>query len=331
MEDYQERLDNAFQQWNDGHYENCVTICGGVMECILRSLLSDLRSRMTSINDEKTILKAEEKIGNGKTANVFGLGQLVGLYREADIYALLKRHYGFPMNNLSMIDFGKAVDWRNSVTHHNIDICIDEDHANQMFLWTKYLLKDWKSIMGITDSSLEEKEAEIKSTCDNCGAFLQDDWRYCPLCGRNLIRKCPNCGRLVKKADWIVCPYCETKLHELDSDEKLRAKHEYKLICRGIWADNVANPEERDFLDSVRKKLGLSFMEARELESKEAPTGALEYQTAVEALLSGSNEIDERGKAFLAERAKALGINDTTASKILNALAEIKAEQSITN
>lgn len=61
--------------------------------------------------------------------------------------------------------------------------------------------------------------------CQQCGAPLQDDDRFCQACGAEQLpegepkkRICPECGKWVS-VDGKFCPFCGAELPEMDDDE----------------------------------------------------------------------------------------------------------------
>ena len=59
--------------------------------------------------------------------------------------------------------------------------------------------------------------------CPNCNSHYNNDFKFCPYCGNELIIKkaiikkmiCPNCKRKYKN-DYDFCPYCSKKLIQIE-------------------------------------------------------------------------------------------------------------------
>lgn len=67
----------------------------------------------------------------------------------------------------------------------------------------------------------EEDEGEVnsKSYCTNCGAPVDESWKYCLRCGGRILKKyCVNCGEQVN-GNWGYCPRCGTSIPEKQSWE----------------------------------------------------------------------------------------------------------------
>jgi RNA polymerase subunit RPABC4/transcription elongation factor Spt4 len=51
----------------------------------------------------------------------------------------------------------------------------------------------------------------LRSTCPQCGHFIQSGFNFCPQCNCKLSPNCPQCQRAVSLTD-VYCPYCGTGL-----------------------------------------------------------------------------------------------------------------------
>ena len=129
--------------------------------------------------------------------------------------------------------------------------------------------------------------ARSSEECPCCGADLQSNWNYCPQCGA-----------------------------------ALRAREEYRILCKGVYADGVANVRERILLERKRIELGLSWAEARSIERGCAPRNVLDYSRLVEGV-SVDGVIDEAERAFLRKKAQQLGIDEWLAGQIEQAAMAI--------
>ncbi len=48
-------------------------------------------------------------------------------------------------------------------------------------------------------------------SCPGCGTAIQEDFVFCPNCGRQVLTACRNCHRAVE-TDWTHCAFCGTEL-----------------------------------------------------------------------------------------------------------------------
>ena len=316
MTDYAAELCTALKLLNDDLYNECVSKCGCILESSLRDAIHNVRKRLKKVDEEQAIIDVEAEIGQGKSMNEFGLGKLVNLYMNARIGEMLQRQLPNPMNRSKGIDWGMAVELRNDVTHNHEDrLPVSPEDAMQLYLWTSYFARE----TGLYEGEMPEPQrisTERAAECDRCGENLDEAWSYCPYCGLTLDRTCSNCGRSIERSDWRVCPYCEAELEPLNTEEKERARREYTLLCRGVWADNIMNRKERDFLEDRRRSLGLDFSEARDLETKEAPEGPMKLTEILEALrVTGNLEPEER--KFIYEKGRMLGLDEEEIGEII--------------
>ena len=51
----------------------------------------------------------------------------------------------------------------------------------------------------------------LRSSCPQCGYFVQSGFNFCPRCSCKLSPSCPQCQRVVSAND-IYCPYCGSAL-----------------------------------------------------------------------------------------------------------------------
>ena len=47
--------------------------------------------------------------------------------------------------------------------------------------------------------------------CPGCGAAIQEDFVFCPICGRQVLTACPKCHRAAR-TDWTRCAFCGANL-----------------------------------------------------------------------------------------------------------------------
>ena len=271
---------HAYDLLAGGHLVDCVIKCGSIFEIGLK----EIAHRMQKDCGYKQLeaYRAEElKIGKGeKQFQQFTLGQVVGVYREAKLFQLLKRKLRSPLNKTLTIDLDRVAEWRNSAVHNPEGSGIGRLDAQMILTWAASLLEECCLVEDpeALPCIQEGVDEELSGTCASCEASIVPQWHYCPMCGYSMRKICPYCSRPIEDPAWKVCPYCEEKLvPECDRNEVMN-RHEYKLLCRGIWSDHVKNAGEAQYLVRKRRELGISFHEARDIERQEAPVGALEYE-----------------------------------------------------
>lgn len=64
--------------------------------------------------------------------------------------------------------------------------------------------------------------------CENCGAELRNDSKFCQECGHNVEETCPNCGESIEESENF-CENCGTNLSTPQAVEKEDFIEKYKL------------------------------------------------------------------------------------------------------
>ena len=271
---------HAYDLLAEGHLVDCVIKCGSIFEIGLKEIVHRMQ-KDCGYQQLEAFRTEELKIGKGeKQFQQFTLGQVVGVYREAKLFQILRKKLRSPLNKTLTIDLDQLAEWRNIAVHNPESSSIGKLDAQMMLTWTASLLEecclvdDPEALPCIEDKAKEEPSG----TCASCEAVIMPTWHYCPMCGYSMRQICPYCSRPIENPAWKVCPFCEEKLVSECNKDEVMNRHEYKLICRGIWSDHIKNSREAEFLLRKRREAGISFQEARDLEKEEAPSGALEYE-----------------------------------------------------
>ena len=314
MKEYANALKNAQEALRQEQFGPCVRECGAILEKALKDLLSDLTRSMEDFVERKRITEAEERIGEGKaTFQRFGLGQLVGLYREAKVFDRLRRKRDSNLQKIRRINWDQVVEWRNRAAHSGGADQLDEDDAMQMLHWLKVFLYDCE-LLG------REEEAGAKvdggpappppPECPVCKCKVEPDWTYCAKCGCALRTTCDQCDRPLA-AGFKVCPYCEAPVQrkrQETTDQAVAAEEEYRIMCRGAYMDGVLTARERYVLNSKRLELGLTTKQAERIERECVPGNVMDYHHYVEGVFV-DGIIDDYERDFLDKKAKELAVD----------------------
>ena len=100
----------------DGHHKQALQEAGSVLEGLLRELYRRTVDRLPPAEQTK-ISAILEKVGKGKPVSDLSLGQIVGLFRETDLFAHAERALGRKLPHLSSANFNTFVDIRNKAVH----------------------------------------------------------------------------------------------------------------------------------------------------------------------------------------------------------------------
>lgn len=63
------------------------------------------------------------------------------------------------------------------------------------------------------------REIGISEKCPSCGHDIHDDWIICPYCHTKLKKKCVNCGKALE-LPWNICPFCGEQQQKPFIDDK---------------------------------------------------------------------------------------------------------------
>ena len=140
MTDWAARLDEIDGLVHAGHCKQAMQDAGGVLEDLLREIY---RQTLPSLSpgDQQRVTERAEKIGKSKPVTEFSLGQIVGLFRETDLFENAGRALGRKLVHLSSANFNAFVDLRNRATHKNEEVSEEEARyfAAQLRLFAREL------------------------------------------------------------------------------------------------------------------------------------------------------------------------------------------------
>ncbi len=69
--------------------------------------------------------------------------------------------------------------------------------------------QDWSGARSYTPGQVAPRVST--APCPGCGAPVQEDFVFCPNCGRQVLTPCEKCHRAVR-TDWTHCPFCGADL-----------------------------------------------------------------------------------------------------------------------
>ena len=101
--DFFAKLRNADKMLLDGYTGQAVVAAGQALEELLQHLYQTALPKLKA-KDQQTISQKLEQIGKGKAASELTLGQLVGLFREGDLFGLCETALGLKLPRLRAVD-----------------------------------------------------------------------------------------------------------------------------------------------------------------------------------------------------------------------------------
>ena len=314
---YERDLKSAKQLLKKRKWILCAKECGCIFEKAMKELLNGLFDWSQDKGALDTVSRAEKKIGKGKTTfNSFRLPELCELYAEGRVFDELRKQLTSPLQQIQEIEWDVLVDWYDAVKGICGSDTIRAEQARKMFYMTRLFLYDCELAGDPHVVDTVSRELRYPEKCPRCKQPLDEDWNYCPQCGARLSIICKNCNRLLRP-DQKRCPYCEVKVptHHWEIGNKQGEQQEYKMLCKGVWADGAVNIRERKILENKRLQLGLSIDEAMKIERSVAPPENWEYMLAVRAVLI-DGVIDDDERIFLEKRIRELNIDAWTQKQI---------------
>jgi RNA polymerase subunit RPABC4/transcription elongation factor Spt4 len=98
-----------------------------------------------------------------------------------------------------------------------------------------FILRPPESLAEAYERALEEEallqEIEEKPRCPGCSRVTEKNWLLCPYCHTRLKKACSDCNNLLELS-WNLCPYCgnqEIDPYKVDSPESATAVYEAPL------------------------------------------------------------------------------------------------------
>ncbi len=174
-----EKIDNFIRQ---EHYKEAGNTMGGILESALRDSYLSMKIKSTA-KEQKILLEFEEKHGKGKAIHNFGLGQLLGLYRDGKVFHLIEKYNNVKLNLTHRLSLNDLNDIRIRCAHPSKEFKITLDELEFFLSNLKILLKE----LGILEDYKTVKEIGTNDnkhiTCASCEKECNKSSNFCPFCG----------------------------------------------------------------------------------------------------------------------------------------------------
>jgi len=295
-ETYQRKLHEVEGHLSLGEYALCVRDCGVLFERILRQLYHEILRKTKSAGERERYHACERAVAGRRNLSFreFELGDLIQLFRKAKAWDAVRRLKGSDLSKMARIKWETVKRLRDRAAHGNgrSPLTLGDDEALLMYLWVKILLYD-TALLGRAAKAGTARKAPPQR-CPGCDMNLRKQWRFCPLCGRQLGSRCPNCDRDVEPGHKI-CRFCSATLEKMGAGDLAKAKHAYRQLCKGAYLDQVVGARERRVLEEKRLELGLSVRQTEEIEKTCVAPEVIEYGKLLElAFIDGRVNKHER-------------------------------------
>ena len=123
-----------------GHHKQALQEAGSVLEGLLKELYRRTIDHV-SPSEQKQISDKLEKLGKGKPVDDLTLGQIAGLFREANLFDHAERAIGKKLPHISTANFNAFIDIRNRAVHKGEQVSLKEAQffAAQLSLFVEEL------------------------------------------------------------------------------------------------------------------------------------------------------------------------------------------------
>ena len=114
--DWSRRVREVEQLVAGGHHKQALQEAGSLLEALLKELYRRTIDHV-SPSEQKQISDKLEKLGKGKPVGDLTLGQIAGLFREANLFDHAERALGKKLPHISTANFNTFIDIRNRAVH----------------------------------------------------------------------------------------------------------------------------------------------------------------------------------------------------------------------
>lgn len=157
--DFFDKLRNADKMLLDGYTGQAVVAAGQALEELLQHLYQSALPKLKA-KDQQTISQKLEQIGKGKAATELTLGQLVGLFREAELFDKREAALGIKLPRLRAADYNSLIELRNRAAHATGGGDIEEDEARLIVTQVRVFVRE----AGLLEAPKEEKKTRAAVT-----------------------------------------------------------------------------------------------------------------------------------------------------------------------
>jgi RNA polymerase subunit RPABC4/transcription elongation factor Spt4 len=304
--EYEKRLGEIEKLHDDESYHACVRECGAMFEVALREVLVRLVQALQSQGIAfPEPLKEFANLKRDKQS----LAPLTRCMRDDEVQKRFRAYYKLSSPRLRRISWRGVKEIRNLAVHDQDASNIDQEDSLHMKHWIRIFLEETK----LVGKKKLPKIARRVGRCTGCKEPLTPEWNFCPKCGTCIRLSCISCASVLDPK-FKICPYCETPVRGA-SQTGAKALHEYEMLFKGAFLDQVITPDERELLEKKRLEMGLTAADAEEVHRRCIPQNIREYQRLVEAA-SSDGSINDLERALLERKVVELGVNPKTAKSI---------------
>jgi hypothetical protein len=310
MINFEKSLNTAKNLYLEENYQASVRESGTILENSLKKLLNNILLGKNN-EDKQVIIKAEAKIGNGKTTIAsMGLGQVIGVFRSCDGWSIVRKMVKDNCSFINKIDFDEMCELRNRAVHNPNETISGEEAYEDFYLPVRRMLHKLELIGDVkSEAKVSKDKAKPLTSCmlDDCDFPLDETWKYCPSCGNQTSLFCTHCDEELN-AKMKICPYCETHVTKISKKEKETNIDELRILVKGALLDNIINKSEKALLESKRIELGITEEIYEELMDTYLSDEVKKYTDHLESIaIDGVVTVEER--EYLDKKVKQLKLD----------------------
>lgn len=154
--DFKDKLTFVKSLLDQGNYETLARECCFILEDLMRKLYTNLIGELTGI-ERAELTKIESEI-DSRGVRVFGLGQLIGLYKKGKVIELIEAHFGIQLTMVKAVDLNAINSIRLRLVHSGLDA--PGLNVGEAQLIYNYLIS-WLAYLGY--SALEEESPQLET------------------------------------------------------------------------------------------------------------------------------------------------------------------------
>lgn len=147
---------NVLFRLGEENLEDAIKRYGKILEVLLRALYKELSMNIPPKRKSELVL-AEKKVGRGRPIIKFGLGQMIGIFREAKLFNDVNK--GLNSKILDPVVLDEINAFRIDQTHYDEDIL--KSKVNEFRESTTHLLLELRLITGDPDEEIEIAKKRI--------------------------------------------------------------------------------------------------------------------------------------------------------------------------
>ena len=139
--DFNDKLRDTDKMLLDGYTGQAIVAAGRVLEELLQHLYQTTLPKL-KVADQQAVTQAMDRVAKGKAVSELTLGQLIGLFREAQLFEKCETALNRKLPRLRAADYNSLIEVRNRATHAGSDEKIEEDDARLVVSQVRVVVRE---------------------------------------------------------------------------------------------------------------------------------------------------------------------------------------------